>query len=341
MARLTIVIPAYNEAPNLLPLYERLSAVASGLRGKEFEFLVVDDGSTDGTPGVLAEIHARDPRVKALRLSRNFGSHAACLAGLMDATGDIIAFLSADLQDPPELLPQMLIRIADGFDVVMAVRSQRKDKWLTVRLANTYNRLMRRYAIPTWPAHGADFFMITRAVGETVIRWRQKNTSIFAQLLWVGFRQTSILYERQRRQYGRSKWTFGRKLKLLIDSFVSFSFFPLRVISYAGMAFSGLGLGYASFIIVKKALYGVPVQGWASLMVVLLVVSGFQLLMLGVIGEYLWRVADEVRGAPAFVIQSRLGTAAQSRLGSGGWQAEGAASKREEPEGIVVERRLR
>ena len=338
MPRITVLIPAFNEAPNLVALYGRLSAVAAGLRGNEFEFLFVDDGSTDATPEILAELYARDARVKALQFSRNFGSHAACLAGLMESTGDIIVFLSADLQDPPELLPEMLERIAAGFDVVMAVRRQRHDKWLAVRLANTYHRLMRRYAIPTWPARGADFFMITRAVGETVIRWRQKNTSIFAQLLWVGFRQTSILYNREQRQYGRSKWTLARKVKLLIDSFVSFSFFPLRVISYAGILFSGLGLGYALFIILKKSVYGVPVQGWASLMVVLLVVSGFQLLMLGVIGEYLWRIADEVRGAPAFVIQSRLGTGVQDRLAC---KTEPALSKKERPEEISLEHRLR
>src|SRR5207248_487013 len=238
MPRITVLIPAFNEAPNLVALYGRLSAVAAGLRGNEFEFLFVDDGSTDATPEILAELYARDARVKALQFSRNFGSHAACLAGLMESTGDIIVFLSADLQDPPELLPEMLERIAAGFDVVMAVRRQRHDKWLAVRLANTYHRLMRRYAIPTWPARGADFFM-------------------------------------------------------------------------------------------KKSVYGVPVQGWASLMVVLLVVSGFQLLMLGVIGEYLWRIADEVRGAPAFVIQSRLGTGVQDRLAC---KTEPALSKKERPE---------
>jgi len=157
----------------------------------------------------------------------------------------------------------------------------------------------------------------------------------------VGFRQASIPYERQRRQYGTSKWTLARKAKLLIDSFVSFSFVPLRVISYAGITFSGLGLGYASLIILKKAFYGVPVQGWASLMVVLLVVSGFQLLMLGVIGEYLWRVADEVRGSPAFVIESRLGTSAQGQSARAAWKTEVTSLKREEPEEITAERRLR
>src|SRR5215510_1179162 len=137
--------------------------------------------------------------------------------------------------------------------------------------------------------------------------------------MWVGFQQASIPYIRERRQSGRSKWTFARKVKLLIDSFVSFSFSPLRAISYSGMVFSALSLAYAGFIVAKKLAYGVPVQGWASLMVVLLVVSGFQLLMLGVIGEYLWRVADEVRGAPSFVVHARLGIEDQDRHVSDQW----------------------
>jgi len=180
MTRVSVVIPAYNEAPNLAALYGRLSTVAAGMHDAEFEFLFVDDGSTDATPQILAGLNARDPRVTAVRFSRNFGSHAACLAGLMDATGDVIAFFSADLQDPPELLPEMMERIEQGFDVVMAVRSQREDGWLTIRFANAYHRLMRRYAVPAWPAHGADVFMITRPVRETVVLWLQKNTSIFA-----------------------------------------------------------------------------------------------------------------------------------------------------------------
>lgn len=340
MALVSAIVPAYNEAPNLRALYERLRAVAAGIHDHEFEFLFVDDGSKDATPQVLAALHAADVRVKALRFSRNFGSHAACRAGLMEATGDVVTFLAADLQDPPELIPEMLAKIEQGFDVVWAVRNQREDGWLTVWLANGYHRLMRQYAIPNWPEQGADVFMVTRPVRETVIRWQQKNTSIFAQLLWVGFRQTSISYNRERRRSGQSKWTFTRKFKLLIDSFVSFSFFPLRVISYAGIAFSAFGLAYAVFIILTKVFYGVPVQGWASLMVALLVVSGIQLLMLGVIGEYLWRVADEVRGAPPFVVQARLGLGTPDQPGTGVWQGGVPRVKGEEEE-FMAERRLR
>jgi dolichol-phosphate mannosyltransferase len=307
MSLITAVIPAYNEEANLTVLFGRLSAVAAGLPRHEFEFLFVDDGSNDATPEVLAALHTRDPRVRVLRFSRNFGSHAACLAGLMEAQGDVMVILAADLQDPPELVPQMLAKLEAGSDVILAVRDQREDSWLTVKTANLYHRLMRRYAIPTWPPHGADVMMLRRSVRDVLVRWRQKNTSIFAQMLWAGFRQDTLVYNKQRRHAGRSKWSLAKKIKLFVDSFVSFSFTPIRLISYSGMALAAFGFAYAFFIVLNRLFYGRPIPGWSSIMVVLLLVSGVQLLMLGVIGEYLWRVADEVRGAPPFVVQSRLG----------------------------------
>jgi polyisoprenyl-phosphate glycosyltransferase len=307
MPLVTVIIPAYNEADNLATLYERLASVAANLRGYDFEFLLVDDGSSDATPTVLAGLRALDQRVKCIRFSRNFGSHAACLAGLMATKGDLAVILAADLQDPPELLGQMLDRIEEGYDVVFAVRDQREDVWLTVRLANIYHWLMRRYAIPNWPLHGFDFLMLRRSVLEVIVDWRQKNTSIFAQLLWTGFRQSFVTYTKQRRQAGRSKWTVKKKIKLLTDSFVSFSFAPIRFISYSGLLFSTLGFLYAAFVIFNKIFFGSPIPGWTSLMVAFLCVSGFQLLMLGIIGEYLWRVADEVRSSPPFIIESTLG----------------------------------
>jgi polyisoprenyl-phosphate glycosyltransferase len=311
MRLVSVIIPSYNEACNLPAFYEVIARITADLSAYDFEFLFVDDGSTDDTMPVLFRLRQFDRRVKVLRLSRNFGSHAACLAGLMSAQGEFTTFLAADLQDPPEVISELLAKIEEGFDVVYAVRSQRYDPRVTVWFANAYNRLMRRYAIPSWPMRGTDVFMIRRAVADVVIRWRQKNTSIFAQMLWVGFRQAAIGYTKQRRGAGLSKWTLAKKLKLLADSFVSFSFSPIRLISYSGMALSAVGFAYALFIVLDKLFRGMPVQGWASLMVVLLLVSGFQLLTLGVIGEYLWRVADEVRGAPPFVIESRLGMDAE------------------------------
>lgn len=311
MPQLTVIIPAYNEATNLAPLHERLVKATAGIPGYEFEFLFVDDGSTDETPAVLDQLRMLDGRVKAVRFSRNFGSHAACLAGLMNARGDLAVILAADLQDPPELIPKMLEQIEEGFDVVVAVRNQREDPWVTVALANLYNRLMRRFAIPTWPTRGADVVMMRRAVRDVVTSWRQKNTSIFAQVLWSGFRQATLVYTKQQRHAGRSKWTLAKKLKLLVDSFVSFSFSPIRLIAYSGMVLSLVGFAYAVFIVLNKLFFSHPIEGWSSLMIVLLLVSGFQLLMLGVIGEYLWRVVDEAHGTPPFIIQSTLGLDAQ------------------------------
>lgn len=307
MPLITAIVPAYNEEANVAALFERLAAVAAGLPRYELEFLFVDDGSKDGTPEILAALHARDHRVKALRFSRNFGSHAACLAGLMEAQGEVMVILAADLQDPPELIPQMLAKLEAGSDIVLAVRDQREDSWLTVKMANLYHRLMRRYAIPAWPPHGADVVMLRRSVRDVLVRWRQKNTSIFAQMLWAGFRQGTVFYRKQRRYAGRSKWSLGKKIKLFVDSFVSFSVTPIRFISYCGMTLVAFGFAYALFIVLNRLFYSRPIQEWSYIMVVLLLVSGLQLLMLGVIGEYLWRVADEVRGAPPFVVQSRLG----------------------------------
>ncbi len=322
MTLVTVVIPAYNEEANVGALHDRLCAATAVVRDYEFEFLFVDDGSLDRTPHELATLRGRDPRVRAVRFSRNFGSHAACLAGLIEAHGDLVMIMAADLQDPPELIPEMLAKIAEGFDVILAVRDQRNDPWLTVKLANIYHRLMRRYAIRSWPARGADVVMMRRAVRDTLVGWRQKNTSIFAQLLWLGFRRTTLNYNKGGRHAGKTKWSLAMKFKLFIDSFVSFSFTPIRLISYAGMVISLCGFVYASFIVLNRVLYGKAIPGWSSIMVVLLLVSGFQMLMLGLMGEYLWRVADEVRGSPPFVIQARLGADCADGTDVGAWKDE-------------------
>jgi polyisoprenyl-phosphate glycosyltransferase len=307
MTLITVIVPVYNEAANVGPLYDRLASVTSNIPNYDFEFLFVDDGSSDDSAKELATLHRLDKRVKAIRFSRNFGSHAACLAGLTYAQGDLAMILAADLQDPPELIPSLLAKIEEGFDIVFAAREAREDSWLTVKLANAYHQLMRRYAIANWPERGADVVMLRRPVRNVLIRWHQKNTSLFAQMLWTGFRQAQIYYTKEKRRAGKSKWNLKKKIKLFVDSFVSFSFAPIRFISYAGFVLSAVGFCYAAFITVNKLLFNRAIAGWASLMVVLLLVSGFQLLTLGVIGEYLWRVADEVRGAPPFLVDALMG----------------------------------
>jgi dolichol-phosphate mannosyltransferase len=304
MALISITIPSYNEEDNLPALYERLKHVTEKSEHK-FEFIFVDDGSSDNSLKILEELSIKDSRVKVIRFSRNFGSHAACLAGLMQSKGDACTFLSADLQDPPEIIQTMVGEWKKGYEVVIGIRELEKE---SARLfQKIYYKMVKRFALKNMPEGGTDVFLIDRKVVNAVISIEEKNTSIFGLILWSGFNQTSVKYKKGLRQKGVSKWTLGRKIKLFIDTFVSFSYFPLRLISVIGILLAIIGFIYAFFIIFNRLFFSVPVEGWASLMVVLLVVSGVQLIMLGILGEYLWRNFDETRKRPVFIIDKMIG----------------------------------
>jgi polyisoprenyl-phosphate glycosyltransferase len=303
---LSVVVPLLNEAENLDALHGRLAEVADKL-DRDVELIFVDDGSTDGSFAKIQELRARDPRVCAVKLTRNFGSHGACLAGFAQARGDHAVILAADLQDPPDLLIELLAAADRGHDVVWAKRESRQDPAATVLFAAVYNRVMRRIALPNWPERGFDFVLLSRRVLEVVLRRRESNTSLFGQILWAGFPQTSVAYSRMQRRAGRSKWTFGKKLKLAIDSFVGFSYVPIRLISLLGLGSALLGAAYAAFVVFRRLTSGIPVEGWTSLMVVVLILGGVQLLMLGVLGEYLWRTLDVARGRPPFIVAEAIG----------------------------------
>jgi dolichol-phosphate mannosyltransferase len=303
---LSVVVPLLNEAENLEAVHARLAEVAATL-SCDVEMVFVDDGSSDGSFAKLNELRARDGRVCPIRLARNFGSHGACLAGFARARGDWAVIVAADLQDPPELIQQLVAQAEAGHDVVWARRERRDDPASTLFFAGLYNRMMRRIALPNWPERGFDFVLVSRRVLDELLSRRESNTSLFGQILWLGFPQTSVAYERVARRAGRSKWTLGKKLKLAIDSFVGFSYVPIRVISLVGLFLAIAGAIYAGFIAVRRLYSGIPVEGWASLMVVVLVLGGVQLLMLGVLGEYLWRTLDQTRGRPPFVVAEAIG----------------------------------
>jgi dolichol-phosphate mannosyltransferase len=304
MALISITIPSYNEEENLPVLYERLKHVAEALE-HTFEFIFVDDGSSDGSFQFLEDLARKDSRVKVIKFSRNFGSHAACLAGLTQATGDACTFLSADLQDPPEMIATLISEWAKGYEVVFGIREWGKES--SRLFQKIYYKAVRRFALRNMPETGTDVFLIDRKVVDTVVSIREKNTSIFGLILWSGFKQTIVQYRKGMRQKGISKWTLGKKIKLFIDTFVSFSYIPLRLISVVGIMLAFMGFLYAFFIVFNRLFFSVPVEGWASLMVVLLVVSGTQLVFLGVLGEYLWRNFDETRKRPAFIIDRMIG----------------------------------
>ncbi|MCX6841805.1 MAG: glycosyltransferase family 2 protein [candidate division WOR-3 bacterium] len=303
MDKLSVIVPVYNEAPNLPVLYERLRQ-AIRATGMDWEWVAVDDHSSDDGFAVLSAIAKTDPHVRAIRLARNHGSHGAIACGLHNARGDCAVVLAADLQDPPETISALLDEWHKGSQVVWAVRGKREgEKASTLLLARVFYFLIRHLVgIRDMASAGADFVLIDRRVIDTFCRFQETNISIMVLLTWMGFRQGSITYTKQARQHGVSGWNLEKKLKLAVDSITSFSYRPIRIISYAGFCFALLGFLYALLIIVYAILRR-PVQGWSSLMVAVLVIGGVQMLMMGILGEYLWRAFDESRRRPLFLIE--------------------------------------
>jgi polyisoprenyl-phosphate glycosyltransferase len=310
MAFVSIVVPVYHNAASLPDLLAQFQQLSLQNPADSFEFVFVDDGSADESFAVLQKLAQTEPRTRVIRLSRNFGSNAAILAGLSNARGQVVAAIAADLQDPPHLIHDMLAKWRQGHKVVLAARQGRSDPGLTALLANTFYALFRRFAIKTMPKQGFDFFLIDRQVCDLIKGIQENNAYLMGLILWLGFDPQVIYYYRQAREarYGRSMWTLVKKIKYFVDSFVAFSHVPVRAASLIGISLSGLGLLYAIFIILFRVLRGVPVEGWSSMMVVLLVVSGVQTLMIGILGEYMWRNLDETRRRPRFIVAQTIDT---------------------------------
>ena len=299
---LSIITPAFNEAENLPELHRRLDAALTGVT---WEWIAVDDHSDDGTFTALAELAQKDTRVRGVRLARNGGSHAAIACGLSLAQGGAAVVLAADLQDPPETIPALLTRWREGAQVVWAVRAgPTPDRGFADRaLSRLYHFAMKRLTrLPDLPAEGADFFLLDRVAIDALAQCGERHTSIFALLAWIGFRQECVPYEKAARAAGRSGWTMRKKIALLLDSVTAFSFAPLRFLSLLGVLTALGGFGYAAFV-VGNALAGHPPTGWSSLMVVVLLIGGLQMLMLGVLGEYVWRALGEARRRPRWLIE--------------------------------------
>jgi polyisoprenyl-phosphate glycosyltransferase len=302
---ITIVTPAFNEEQNLPKLHARLKSISAEFGGK-FEWIIVDDHSRDRTFQVASAIAAGDPRVRVFRLARNSGSHNAVFCGLHRARGGCMVLVAADLQDPPEVIPEMLVAWRTDAQVVWGVRASAPQTSVAGRLAaRFYYYAMRRWAgLDSMAPTGADMMLLDRAVIDALLKFGERNLSIFALIAWMGFRQDSIRYEKQDRLHGTSGWTLGKKLKLAIDSITSFSFLPVRFFSALGILFALLGFIYAALTVGRSLIYASPVEGWSSLMVAVLVIGGLQLLMLGVLGEYLWRTLDEVRARPRYLLEA-------------------------------------
>jgi polyisoprenyl-phosphate glycosyltransferase len=280
--------------------------MASRLPGNEFEFLFIDDCSTDQTPLMLRELHQKDKRVKTIRFARNCGSHAALAAGLNQGKGSCAIALAADLQDPPDLIPQLIEKWKKGISIVWGVREKRKGETIFIKFfSRLYYLLMNWLSEVKIPPSGADVFLADRAVIDAYKEMTEKHTSVFMALAWLGFKQDSILYIKEARFKGKSKWTLGKRIKLALDSILAFSDVFIRYMSVLGIMMAFIGFSYALYVGLKF-LQGIPVNGWSAVMVAIFIMGGLQMMMLGILGEYLWRTFDESRKRPRFVIEYKI-----------------------------------
>ncbi len=312
---LSVVLPCYNEAENLDYLFERLISVLEPL-DITYELVCVNDGSRDQTLPLLVEFHKRYPVIKVVDLSRNFGKEIALTAGLDHARGRAVIPIDADLQDPPELIPEMLAKWREGADVVYAVRRTRQgESWIKQFTAESFYRVIDRLSQVHIPRNTGDFRLMDRRAVQAVRQVRERTRFMKGIFAWVGFRQVPIYYDRAPRYQGISKWNYWKLWNLAVEGITSFSSLPLRIWSYVGLALSGLSLLYACLLIVRTLVSGIDVPGYASLAVIALFLGGVQLISLGVIGEYLGRIFEEIKGRPLYLVQGRYGfsEALQSR----------------------------
>ena len=309
---ISIVVPVYYNELNLADTIPELLALEDQLAGYRLELVFVDDGSGDGSLDVLLQHQRLHPtRIKVARLARNFGSMAAIQAGLALASGDCVGMIAADLQDPPELFLDMVRHWENGSRAVFAVRADREEPASQKFFSNAYYALIRRFALAGYPRGGFDFFLIDRQVVEQVNAIREKNTNLMSLIFWLGYSPVMLPYVRRSRAKGVSRWTLAKKIKLFIDSFVAFSYAPIRFLSLLGLVTAASAFIYAAYVVYAWAVRDIPVKGYAPIVILLALTSGIQMVMLGVLGEYLWRTLDETRRRPTYVIDRVFPTRAE------------------------------
>jgi len=302
MPKLSIVIPVYYNAENLLPLYEDLKEKLLNREGAEFELVFVDDGSGDDSYAVLQAIAQQDDRVVLYRLSRNFGSDAAVLCGLVHATGDCAVVKAADLQEPTEMLWEMYEKWLSGDQIVLAVREGREESRSQEMFANLYYSLTRRVALPNMPKKGFDVFLLDHKVIDVIGNMNETNSALSGLVLWSGFRTGTVTYVRRARKIGKSRWTLRKKVRLVTDTLFSFSTVPITVVSTLGVVSVIGSILWAIDALVSKLTNQTTVEGWTMLFIFALMAFGIIMVTLGLLGGYLWRTFDAARRRPPFIV---------------------------------------
>ena len=311
---ISIVVPLYNEELNIDYLLERLRSVLSHLN-MTYEIVAVNDGSRDNTLECLIEHHLQDPRLKVVNLSRNYGKEIALSAGLDHANGEAVIPIDADLQDPPELIEDLVAKWQEGYDVVYATRRSRQgESWLKRLTANAFYRIIDSMSRVPIPRDTGDFRLIDRRVVDAIKRLPERTRFMKGLFAWVGYKQTSVLFDRPSRYKGGSKWNYWRLWNFALDGITSFSFVPLKVWSYIGLLVAIPSFFYATFLVLRTLVLGIDLPGYASIMVAVLFLGGVQLVSLGVIGEYLGRVYEEVKGRPLYLVRETYGFESSENL---------------------------
>jgi polyisoprenyl-phosphate glycosyltransferase len=301
----SVVVPVYQNGPNLPTTYLALVSVLNEHRGAfNYELVFVNDGSTDDSWEQLTRICALDPtRVTLVNLTRNFGQVSALLAGIQQAAGDCVVSISADLQDPPSLIPSMVAAWREGHKLVLAARDSREDDIVARTTSKVFYGLIRSLSLPRMPAGGFDFFLLDRQLANIVTQTSESNPFIQGLVLWPGFVPKVLTYRRRKRTIGKSQWRTFRKIKYFIDGLLAYSYVPIRLMSVLGLAFCCIGVLLACAIVVQRVLFGTELQGWSSLVMAVLTIGGIQILMLGILGEYVWRTFDQVKARPLFLVE--------------------------------------
>lgn len=301
MSKISIVVPVYYNSDTLMMLYEDMKEKILGKLGN-YELVFVDDGSGDDSWEIMNRIKEMDANVQCVKLSRNFGEHAALLAGLSVCTGDCAVTKQADLQEDSEIILEMYESWKKGNKVVLAVRASRDENPVKKMFANLYYVLVRKFVNKRMPAGGCDCYLLDRQVIQVLELLDEKNSSLTLQVLWAGFQTDEVYFHRKDREVGRSRWTLAKKVKLVMDSMMSFSYFPIRCMSTVGVIFFIAAVLMMINVIVEKCTVGTPIMGWASMMCVILFSFGIMMLMMGILGEYLWRALDASRNRPPYLI---------------------------------------
>ncbi len=303
--KVSLVIPVYYNEDNLRPLYADLKEKFIDKIDYDYEIVMVNDGSKDNSYQVMRELAEIDPHIKTISLSRNFGSHAACLCGMANATGDCAVIKAADLQEPTELILDMVDSWKSGNNVVLACREDRKESKAQVGFANLYYWMVRKTSLPTMPENGFDIYLLDRKVIDVIDKLDEKNSAITGQILWSGFRTGIVYYTRLAREIGTSKWTLKKKVRLVSDTLFSFSTLPIRLLEMVGGIAFFFGIVWAVVVLIEKLCGRIPVSGYTTLIILSVISFGVTMLSMGILGEYLWRTFDATRKRPLYIIEDQ------------------------------------